>query len=293
MKRYQVDIILTQPLHLTRSNLVPHGYGHQRYGLKSRFVAVLVAIASAVACGGGGAPVSRQALLAVQLSSSSVAFGNQLVNFAGAAQTVTVTNNGSLALVFTAIKVTGNNAGDFVTTTDTCFAVALSSGASCAIGVTFTPTGAGTRSATLNIADSAPDSPQMVALSGTGTVPTVSLSAPGLSLGSKPTGSASAAQTETITNTGNGNLVVSTVTVAGTNASDFAVSADACTGSTVAPGSACTVSVIFTPSGAGSRSATLNFSDNAPDSPQSVSLSGTGTGPEASFSPRHKFRQSA
>ena len=75
--------------------------------------------------------------------------------------------------------------------------------------------------------------------------------------------SSSAPQTETVTNTGTANLTISTVTVGGTNAGDFATSADTCTGATVTPNSTCTVNVTFTPSAAGSRSASLNFTDNA------------------------------
>jgi hypothetical protein len=52
----------------------------------------------------------------------------------------------------------------------------------------------------------------------------------------------------------------------------------------VAPGSSCTVSVKFTPVGTGTRTASITLSDNALNSPQIVTLSGTGasaTGPTA------------
>jgi hypothetical protein len=42
------------------------------------------------------------------------------------------------------------------------------SGGSCLIGVTFTPTATGSRSATLSIGDNAAGSPQLVNLAGTG-----------------------------------------------------------------------------------------------------------------------------
>ena len=82
-----------------------------------------------------------------------------------------------------------------------------------------------------------------------------------------------------MTNTGTANLTISTVTVGGTNASDFAKSGDSCTGATVIPNGTCTVSVAFTPSATGSRSASLNFTDNAVNSPQTVGLSGPGRPP--------------
>ena len=119
------------------------------------------------------------------------------------------------------------------------------------------------------------------------TAPLVSPSAPGLSFGSQPMSTTSAAQVETVTNTGTANLTISTVTIGGTNASDFAKSADTCTGATITPNGACAVSVTFTPSAVGSRSASLNFTDNASNSPQTVSLTGTGvaTAPLAGVSP--------
>src|SRR5581483_150225 len=43
--------------------------------------------------------------------------------------------------------------------------------------------------------------------------------------------------------------------------------------------------VMFTPTAIGSRTANLTFSDSAGNSPQAVSLSGTGTGPQASLTP--------
>ena len=114
-------------------------------------------------------------------------------------------------------------------------------------------------------------------------VPAVSFSVPSLGFGSQPTGTTSTAQTETVTNTGTGNLTISTVTISGTNASDFAKSADTCTGATVTPNNTCAVSVTFDPSATGSRSASLNFTDNASNSPQTVSLTGNGSSPASGW----------
>jgi subtilase family serine protease len=104
----------------------------------------------------------------------------------------------------------------------------------------------------------------------------------GLTFPPQALNTSSAAQSVTVTNTGKGNLTISTVTIGGTNASDFAKSADTCTGATVTPSSTCTVGVTFTPSAAGSRSASLNFTDNnngVAGSTQTVTLSGTGFEP--------------
>src|SRR5262249_31529664 len=92
-------------------------------------------------------------------------------------------------------------------------------------------------------------------------------------------------QKETVTNTGAGTLVISAVTIGGTNFADFATAADTCTGAAVAPSASCTLSLKFTPFGIGARTASLNFVDNAPGSPQSVPLNGTGSAPLVGFTP--------
>jgi len=80
---------------------------------------------------------------------------------------------------------------------------------------------------------------------------------------------------ETVTNTGTTNITISAVTIGGADASDFATSADNCTGATVTPNGTCTVSVTFTPLSTGIRSASLIFIDNLSSSPQMVNISGT------------------
>ncbi len=106
--------------------------------------------------------------------------------------------------------------------------------------------------------------------------PIVSLSASTLGFGAWPVGVTSSSHTETITNTGIVDLVISTVTITGTDFGDFSNVADTCSGETVTSGNTCAVSVTFTPSAIGSRSASLNFADNASDTPQAVVLAGTG-----------------
>src|SRR5271157_839709 len=104
----------------------------------------------------------------------------------------------------------------------------------------------------------------------------VALSPLSLAFSSQTAYTTSAAQSVTVTNTGKANLSILTVKLGGTNASDFAKSADTCTGATVIPKGTCAVSVTFTPSAGGSRSASLNFADLAPNS---LSLTGTGIDP--------------
>ncbi len=109
-----------------------------------------------------------QAAPIATLSATSLSFGGQVQGTASAAQSVTVTNTGSGSLSFSGVTVGGTNAADY-TLTDGCSGQNLANGASCTIGVTFTPGAIGSSTATLTISDNDPSSPQTVALSGNGT----------------------------------------------------------------------------------------------------------------------------
>jgi hypothetical protein len=224
----------------------------------------------------------------VSLSPSSLTFGNQVINTASPAQTVTLTNSGTAALTITSISDTGTNAGDFTETTNCPLSPStLAAGASCTINVTFKPAATGARTATLTVADNAAGSPQTVALSGTGTQPVVSLNPTSLTFGNQLINTTSAARAVTLTNTGTGPLTISGISFTGTNPNNFAQTNTCPTGagSTLAVNASCTITVTFTPSATGSRTANLSISDNAPSSPQTVALSGSGAVPVASVSP--------
>jgi hypothetical protein len=104
--------------------------------------------------------------------------------------------------------------------------------------------------------------------------PVVSLSPTSLNFGKRQTGSPSSPQTVTLSNTGNVTLNVATVSITGTNPGDFSQTNNC--GSSVSAGNSCAISVTFTPTATGTRTASVTISDSAPDSPQTVSLSGTG-----------------
>jgi hypothetical protein len=93
---------------------------------------------------------------------------------------------------------------------------------------------------------------------------------------------ASSTQTVTVQNTGGSPLTGLTISTTGTDAASFA--ANSARGSTLAPGSSCAVSVVFTPTAAGSKQAGLLITDSASDSPQAVTLSGIGAIPAFTLS---------
>lgn len=106
----------------------------------------------------------------VSASPSSGAFGTVTTGSTSSATTFAISNPGSSTLTFGAGAATlsGSNAGDFAIASDTCSSASIPIGATCAIGVTFTPGANGARSASLVLADNAADSPQSISLTGTG-----------------------------------------------------------------------------------------------------------------------------
>ena len=212
----------------------------------------------------------------VALTPSTVSFSALPVGTSSAAQSVMLANSGTSDLNVTAIATSG----DFAQS-NSCgtLPAVVAAGGSCTIDVKFTPTAVGARTGTIVITDDAASSPQTVSLTGSGVVPAPSIAPASLSFVAQGLGSASSAKVVTLTNSSSVSVSISTASVTGANAGDFATSADTCSGATVAAGDNCSVSVTFTPSAIGARSATLSFADNAFGTPQTVALTGTGAPP--------------
>lgn len=210
--------------------------------------------------------------LQISLGASNLSFANQNIGTTSSAQGITLTNIGTASVSISGITIVGGNPGDFAQT-NACPA-SLAANSNCALLITFKPTLAGARSATVSIADNVTGSPQTVALTGTGTgTPQVSLSVNNLSFAVQNAGTTSLAQGITLTNIGTAALSISGITMLGSNPGDF-IQTNACPAS-LAANTSCAVSVTFQPTTSGARSATVNFADNA-GNPQTVGLTGTG-----------------
>jgi len=118
---------------------------------------------------------------------------------------------------------------------------------------------------------------------GPAPAPAVSLSPTSLTFAIQDVGTTSSAQSVTLSNSGSASLSISSIGLAGSNASDFAQS-NTC-GATLAAGANCSISVTFTPTATGSRSASLSIATNAATSPSTVALSGSAGAVTATLSP--------
>jgi trimeric autotransporter adhesin len=210
---------------------------------------------------------------------AAVPFPNPLVFPSEAVETsntltVILSDRGSLPTGVSTVAISGANASDF-SETDNCAGRSLAAGGSCAINVKFTASVAGTESAQLTMTDTAGS--QSVGLIGTGVfAPLFSPSVPTIIFGNQQTTVKSSAKSVTVTNNGTAGLTINEVGVFGPNGSDFAISADTC-GATVAVNATCSVSVTFMPSTAAAETGSLQFTNNAPGSPQTIGLTGIGT----------------
>jgi hypothetical protein len=106
--------------------------------------------------------------------------------------------------------------------------------------------------------------------------PIVTLTPTSLTWGNVVVGTTGVKKTVTLANTGTATLNISNIAASG----DFALvtSTKPC-GSTLAVGANCKISATFTPTQLGARAGNITITDNAPNSPQTVPLTGKGVAP--------------
>jgi hypothetical protein len=206
----------------------------------------------------------------VSISPFSLTFPTQAIGTTSPAQTLTVTNTGTANLLFSQIVVANSN--DFAETDNCTGEATIAPNGTCTISVTFTPSVTGVETADLQLSDNAQSNGvQSVGLTGNATN-SITIMPPVLGFGNQAINTTSAAQTVTFTNTGTTAVSIPSVVVG----AGFAQTNN-CTAAPLAAGAACTVMVTFTPTSAIAYSTNLTFTDSAPNSPQMVGLTGTGT----------------
>jgi hypothetical protein len=208
------------------------------------------------------------------VSPSFAIFGAQQLGATSQAQTLIVTNTGTVALTLNPITISNN-----FTESDQCSSVTLQAGASCSISLSFSPTATGMLSGSLVVSDTTGLVSTMATATGQGTLPGIATSPSMLSFGSLAVGTTSQAQTVTVSNTGTAPLQIATVSGTG----DFAET-DTCSSQTIAAGSYCVISVTMTPTTVGMRTGSIQFNDNA-DGLHLIALSGMGQQAGVSVSP--------
>ncbi len=209
---------------------------------------------------------------AISFLPSPLNFGAQTIGVQSAPRSLYISNPGVLPVSVSGITVSGNfgETGSCITK--------LEPGTNCPLSLTFTPSGGGSQQGSLVVDNTAPGSPATVPLTGSSAGSAVDLSDSSLSFGYQAPNTTSTAKTVTMTNTGTASLAITSITAAG----DFAQTNNC--GSSLAINAACTINVTFTPTAASIQTGTITITDNTGNSPQTISLSGTGLQDTLTFS---------
>jgi hypothetical protein len=198
--------------------------------------------------------------------------------------TTTLTNDAFLGVNFAAPSIDGTEETDFAVSANTCTG-AFTFREQCSITVDFTPGAGGARAATLNVPYTDVDGTALVlavGLAGEGSVvptPNLVLDPASLDFGQvevEQTGDA----TLTVRNGGSADLNITGVATTDTADAPFSITAETCTGVTLAADETCTVSVNFAPVTPGAFSDSFNIASDDPDSPDTTaSIAGAGVLP--------------
>lgn len=254
--------------------VVPSGASSAPFSITTSVVPVesVVAVLASYNSGSSVAVLSIEPAAVLVTSPSSWSFGSVAVGTKSLAESFVLSNSGTASLAISSIQMVTGQA--FTVSANTCGS-SIAPGASCSVSVTFTPSSTGAASDSVQIIYGSPATTQSIGVTGQGATPVAVLSPLPLSFGNQLM-PGSALGTATLTNSGTANLSNISTAISGTNAADFTISVDGCSGVLLPANSSCSVLIAFSPKAKGSRSATLSITDSASGSPQTVSLMGVG-----------------
>lgn len=225
-----------------------------------------------LASGGGSATiiahgVQRDAHVTLTPTGSGLVFDATMHDF-GAVElaksstpfTFTATNMGMDQTGTPMVTIDGANAGDFSFTTTDCTSP-VSSAATCTIDVTFSPTAAGARSATLHLA-ATPGGEATATLTGTGMMPSgaaFAIAPKSFLFNDTPETMTGNSNTFTVTNIGGmASPALGNSTIAGGMNTSYTITTDGCFAKILMPNDTCMVTVQFKPVAAGMQTSTLS-----------------------------------
>ena len=234
------------------------------------------------ALSGTGSAVTQPIQLTVTPTTQS--FGTVLVGSTSVPTTFAVTNTGALDSGVPSVSVSGPASTDFAVAGNGC-TTALPPAGTCTIDVTFTPSAAGDRAASLNVS-ATPGGATSAGLQGFGQGAGLLTPNPSVFVfGEVVNGGSTGPISVVVTNPSNSTTGVLTTTV---SSAEFVVASDACDGAALAPNANCTIEVSFAPTTVGAKAATLSISAGA-NNASSVALSGESL-PEFTLAPdAHDF----
>jgi hypothetical protein len=200
------------------------------------------------------------------VSPSAVNFKGVVVGSSGTA-TLNLSNSGSAAVTISQASVAGTG----FTISGLAAGLTIQPGQNSSFTAKFLPTSTGSASGSVSISSNSPNSPMTIALTGTGTQPEIGAIPSSAPFGNVAVGNTNS-QTITLTNGGTANLIISQGSVSGNGFKITGLS----TPLTITPGSNATFNAVFTPTGAGKVTGSISLANDAPSSPYTIALSGTG-----------------
>jgi hypothetical protein len=195
------------------------------------------------------------------------------VNFKGvvvgssATTTLNLSNTGSAAVTISQASVAGTG----FTISGLAAGLTIQPGQNSSFTAQFQPTSTGSASGSISVSSNSPNSPMTIALTGTGTQPEIGAIPSSAPFGNVTVGNTNS-QTITLTNGGTANLTISQGSVSGNGFKITGLS----TPLTIQPGGNATFNAVFTPTGAGKVTGAVSLANDAPSSPYTIALSGTG-----------------
>jgi hypothetical protein len=200
------------------------------------------------------------------VSPAAVNFKGVVVGSSGTT-TLNLSNTGSAAVTISQASVSGTG----FTISGLAAGLTIQAGQNSSFTAQFLPTSTGSASGSISVSSNSPNSPMTIALTGTGTQPEIGAIPSSAPFGNVTVGNTNS-QTITLTNGGTANLTIAQGSVSGNGFKITGLS----TPLTIPPGINATFNAVFTPTGAGKVTGSISLANDAPSSPYTIALSGTG-----------------
>jgi hypothetical protein len=211
----------------------------------------------------------------LSVSPANLSFGS-VGTGKSASQMIQLKNSGLANLTITQATASGTG----FSVSGITLPLTLTPGQSASFSAQYAPQTVGNATGSILIVSNAPNSPASIALSGSGVQAGLSVTPGSLSFGSVGTGK-SATQTIQLTNSGSASLTVSQVAATGTGFSVGGITLPLA----IAPGQSASFSAQYAPQAVGNATGSVSIVSNAPNSPATVTLSGSGVQAGLSLTP--------
>ena len=215
---------------------------------------------------------------ALRIATTPAEFGTVVLGDTSLAKTLTVTNVAANAVGPIVTSLAGNHPGDFLLTNDLCNGMTLPSMGTCTVDVQFKPTVVGPRDGLLRLTVGGLIIADGIVRGTADPVNTITITPPTtFAFAATTAGMTSAPHAFTVNNTGTQPTGLLTSALAGTDPTQFSIvtATDTCTGRSIPVAGSCSISVVFAPTTAGAKSASLTLSAT-PGGSAAATVSGTG-----------------